>query len=149
MSLDALDRKLVNRLQDGIEPVSRPFAALSRELGVSEDDIVARVARLRESGVLTRFGPMFDAARMGGAYCLCAMIVPEERFAEVTEAVNAFDQVAHNYRREHRFNMWFVLATESEPGIADAADAIASKTGLTVYRFPKEAEFFIELKVPA
>jgi len=149
MSLDALDRKLVNRLQDGIEPVSRPFAALSRELGLSEDEIVSRLARLRESGVLTRFGPMFDAARMGGAYCLCAMIVPEERFAEVTDAVNAFDEVAHNYRREHRFNMWFVLATENDSGIGEAADAIEAKTGLTVYRFPKEAEFFIELKVPA
>lgn len=149
MSLDALDRKLVNRLQDGIEPVSRPFVALSRELGLSEDEIVSRVARLRESGVLTRFGPMFDAARMGGAYCLCAMIVPEERFAEVTDAVNALDEVAHNYRREHRFNMWFVLATEDDSGIGEAADVIEAKTGLTVYRFPKEAEFFIELKVPA
>jgi DNA-binding Lrp family transcriptional regulator len=149
MSLDALDRKLVNRLQDGIEPVSRPFAALSRELGLSEDEIVSRLARLRESGVLTRFGPMFDAARMGGAYCLCAMIVPEERFAEVTDAVNAFDEVAHNYRREHRFNMWFVLATENDSGIGEAADAIEAKTGIKVYRFPKEAEFFIELKVPA
>lgn len=149
MSVDALDRTLLNRLQDGIEPVSRPFAALSRELGVSEDDIVARIARLRESGLLTRFGPMFDAARMGGAYCLCAMIVPEERFADVTDAVNAFAEVAHNYRREHRFNMWFVLATETEAGVAATAQAIERATGLKVYLFPKEAEFFIELKVPA
>lgn len=149
MSIDALDRVLVNRLQDGIEPIARPFAPLARELQVSEDEIVARLGRLRESGVLTRFGPMFDAARMGGAYCLCALIVPEDRFDEVTQTVNAFGEVAHNYRREHRFNMWFVLATETEAGIGEAADAIEAKTGLTVYRFPKEAEFFIELKVPA
>ena len=65
------------------------------------------------------------------------------------DIVNGFREVAHNYEREHRLNMWFVLATETAAEIAAIADEIEARTGLKVYRFPKEAEFFIGLKVPA
>ena len=68
---------------------------------------------MRELGVITRFGPFFDAEAMGGAFCLCAMAVPQERFDEVVTMVNAHREVAHNYERSHHLNMWFVLATET------------------------------------
>ncbi len=148
-TLDALDRAIVNRLQDGLPLIAEPFHAVAAELGMTTDDLLMRIERLLADGVLTRFGPFFDAAAMGGAFCLCAMAVPEICFAEIAEIVNGFNEVAHNYARDHALNMWFVLATETEAGIAETARLIEARTGLGVLLFPKEEEFFIGFKVAA
>jgi len=63
--------------------------------------------------------------------------------------VNAHPEVAHNYERDHRLNMWFVLATETEAAIAAVAAAIEAQTGIPVLRFPKLKEFFIRFRVAA
>jgi len=99
--------------------------------------------------VLTRFGPLVQIERMGGAFVLAALRVPEERYDEVAGLVNALPQVAHNYRREHALNMWFVLATETPAGIGAAIARIEEATGLPVYAFPKEREYFVEMKLAA
>jgi DNA-binding Lrp family transcriptional regulator len=148
-ALDAVDRAVINALQDGLPLTLAPYADAAAALGLAEAELIERLKRLLETGVLTRFGPFFDAAALGGAFCLCAMAVPEERFDAVAEAVNAHPEVAHNYARAHALNMWFVLATESEDSIEATADAIEVATGLRVYRFPKEEEFFIGFRVAA
>ena len=147
--LDDIDRALVNALQDDLPLTHRPFAPLAARLGLSEDALLKRVKALREAGFLTRFGPFFDAAAMGGAFCLCAMRVPTEDFEAVTAKVNAFAEVAHNYERTHHLNMWFVLATETPEGITQVADAIEAETGLIVLQFPKLQEFYIGFRVAA
>lgn len=148
-TLSNLDRRLINRLQDDLPLTSRPFAEIAEEFGLEEQEVVDRTRRLRDDGFLTRFGPFFDAEALGGAFCLCAMAVPEGRFDEVLTKVNAHAEVAHNYERDHRLNMWFVLATESQKDIADTAAVIEQETGLQVLLFPKEREFFIGFRVNA
>ncbi|GHF06418.1 protein NirG [Aliiroseovarius zhejiangensis] len=148
-ALDDIDRALVNALQDDLPLDHRPFAPLAEKLGLTEEALLDRVRALRASGVLTRFGPFFDAAAMGGAFCLCAMNVPADRFEEVNDKVNAHPEVAHNYERSHKLNMWFVLACETPEGIADTADLIEDETGLPVFRFPKLQEFYIGFRVAA
>jgi len=148
-ALDATDRLLINRLQDGLPLTHAPFGPVAAEAGIPEADIVARIAHLREIGAITRFGPFLDAEAMGGAFCLCAMAVPPARFDEVMTLVNAHPEVAHNYERLHRLNMWFVLACERPEEIAEAAARIEGETGLTVLRFPKLKEFFIGFRVEA
>jgi siroheme decarboxylase len=143
------DRRLVNALQGGFPVCERPFAAVGEALGLPEAEVTARLRHLRETGVLSRFGPMFDAERMGGAVTLCAVAVPEERFEEVAGIVNGFPEVAHNYRREHALNMWFVLATETPEAIAAALARIEAATGLPVLDLPKLEEFFLELRLAA
>lgn len=149
VKLDSIDRQLINTLQSGFPLSEQPFAEVGVELGISESEALERVKRLRESGMLTRFGPMFQVERMGGAFVLAALAVPEERYEKVVEIVNSLPTVAHNYRREHALNMWFVLAAETPEGIEIAIATIESLTGLTVYAFPKEREFFVELKLAA
>lgn len=148
-ALDATDRAILNALQEGFPLSHRPFAEAGAALGIDEDELIARIRRLREEGAITRFGPFFDAEAMGGAFCLCAMAVPEGRFDEVMTLVNAHPEVAHNYERAHRLNMWFVLATDRPDGIERAARAIEAETGLKVLRFPKLKEFFIGFRVTA
>lgn len=148
-TLDTVDRAIINALQEGFPLSHRPFAEAGAALGLSEDAMIDRLGRLRELGIITRFGPFFDAEAMGGAFCLCAMEVPQERFDEVVTLVNAYREVAHNYERRHHLNMWFVLACESAGCIAKVADSIERKTGLRVLRFPKLKEFFIGFRVAA
>lgn len=146
---DATDRAILNRLQEDLPLTARPFAAVAAELGLDEADLLARLERMRSDRIITRFGPFFDAAAMGGAFCLCAMAVPEAEFDAVVTKVNAHAEVAHNYQRAHRLNMWFVLATETAEAIGACADAIEGETGLRVLRFPKLQEFFIGFRVAA
>lgn len=146
---DDIDRSLINRVQEDIPLDPRPFARLGAELGLTEEAVLERLTRLRDEGILTRFGPFFDAQALGGEFCLCAMAVPIARFDEVASTVNAHPEVAHNYQREHRLNMWFVLATEDAAEIDAVADRIEAETGLAVLRFPKEREFFIGFRVAA
>ncbi|MBW8459378.1 MAG: AsnC family transcriptional regulator [Thiobacillus sp.] len=145
--MDALDRAIINQLQGGFPLCERPYAAVAEQLGSSEDEVLARVERLLRDRVLTRFGPMFHAERLGGGLSLVAMKIPPGDFERVAEIVNAMPEVAHNYAREHALNMWFVLATETPEGQREALDRIERETGFPVYAMPKIREYFVELKL--
>lgn len=148
-ALDAVDRRLINALQGGFPLVDEPYRAVAETLGLSEAELLLRLQALLDRRVLTRFGPMFQVERMGGAFVLAALAVPEERYGGVADAVNALPEVAHNYRREHALNMWFVLATETPEGIPAAIARIEAATGLPVFAFPKLREYFVEMKLHA
>ncbi|MGB9495974.1 MAG: AsnC family transcriptional regulator [Azonexus sp.] len=145
--LDAVDRLIIDKLQGDFPICDEPYAAAAKQFGISGDELMARLQRLLDDKVLTRFGPMVQIERMGGAFVLAALQAPEARYDEVAALVNALPQVAHNYRREHALNMWFVLATETPQGIADAIATIETDTGLQVFAFPKEREYFVEMKL--
>lgn len=147
-ALDVVDRRIVDRLQGGFPLCDSPYAVVAADLGIGEQELLERLQSLLDAHVLTRFGPMFQIERMGGSFVLAAMQVPEARFDAVAEQVNALPEVAHNYRREHRFNMWFVLATKTPAGIAQTLEQIERVTGLPVFAFPKEREYFVEMKLP-
>ena len=148
-AIDAIDARLIDRLHGGFPLDERPFASVAAELGLGEEDLIERLRRLLGLGVLTRFGPLFQIERAGGRFMLAALRVPEERFDEVAARVNALPEVAHNYRREHAFNMWFVLAAESPQGVDAAIERIERETGLPVLALPKEREYFVELRLLA
>ena len=147
--MDATDKEIVNGLQGGLPICEQPFLQMALQFGISEAELITRLQNLLKQKVLTRFGPMFQIERMGGAFSLAAMKVPEEDYERVTAIVNALPEVAHNYRREHDFNMWFVLATETPEGIGYAISRIEAESGLAVYNMPKEKEYFVGAKFTA
>lgn len=147
--MDELDRAILNRLQGGFPLCERPFAAAAAQLGASEQALIERIGALLADGTLTRFGPLYDAERLGGAFTLCALSVPRERFDEVAALVNAHPEVAHDYEREHALNMWFVLATAAREEIPAVIRRIESETGLRVLELPRLEEYFIDLRLSA
>jgi DNA-binding Lrp family transcriptional regulator len=147
--MDELDRAIVNALQGGFPICDEPYRETAERLGLSEAELIVRLQRMLETKTLTRFGPMFQVERMGGAFVLAALAVPEADYERVAEQVNALPEVAHNYRREHALNMWFVLATETPEGIPEAVGKIERETGLKVYAFPKLKEYFVEMRLAA
>jgi DNA-binding Lrp family transcriptional regulator len=99
--------------------------------------------------MLSRFGPLYHAEKMGGELTLAAVKVPQDRFEQVTKIINSLPEIAHNYARNHELNMWFVIATDQSKRIVEVIQDIEQKTGLSVYNMPKIKEYFVGLKLKA
>ncbi len=138
-----LGRAFINQFQGGFPLCDRPFEEAALALGTDEATLITAVQGLLEAGILTRFGPLWDAERLGGRFTLAAMAVPEPDFEGVARLLEASTEVAHNYRRDHELNMWFVLATPTEQALQAALRRIQSVTGLSVYDFPKLKEYHL------
>jgi len=147
--MDQLDRAIVNALQGGFPITEQPYAEVAAQLGASEGELIARIEKLLKDGILSRFGPMYHAERLGGALSLAAMKIPQEDFERVAAIVNAMPEVAHNYARDHALSMWFVLATETPEQQREAIADIERATGYPVYNMPKIKEYFIGLRFEA
>jgi DNA-binding Lrp family transcriptional regulator len=145
--IDPTARAIVNGLQGGFPLTSRPFRDAGRELGLTEDELLDGVRDLTGSGVLSRFGPLWNAEEIGGAVCLAAMAVPRDRFESVAETVNAHPEIAHNYERSHPLNMWFVVSSDDPRRIERVIAEIERETGLAVRAMPKSREFFVGFKL--
>jgi len=143
--MDELSRQFINQFQGGFPLLEQPFASIAAGLDTDETNLISMIQDLLADGVLSRFGPLYDAVRMGGGLTLAALRVPEKDFNRVAEQVNSLPEIAHNYRREHALNMWFVIATERPEGIQQTIDKIESCTGLPVYSFPKLQEYYVGL----
>ena len=145
--MDELARQFINRYQGGFPLEEQPFASVATELDTDAATLIAVIQQLLDDGSLSRFGPLYDASSMGGSITLAAMSVPQERFDEVAEMVNAMPEVAHNYQREHALNMWFVIATENPAQLQQAIDRIEQTANLPVYNFPKLKTFYLGLQI--
>ena len=149
MNMDATYRRNMNALQENFPVCDEPFARAAAQIGITAEELIARIERMLESGAATRFGPLYNVERMGGAFTLAAMAVPEADFDRIAAMLAGMAEVAHNYAREHEFNMWFVLAAESPHEIEPALRAIERETGYAVLDLPKEREYFVNLKLDA
>ncbi|WP_442498622.1 Lrp/AsnC family transcriptional regulator [Methylobacter sp. sgz302048] len=147
--MDNLDKKIINALQGGFPICDAPYRQVALALNITEAELLTRLQNLRANGILTRFGPLYNAEQMGGALTLAAVKAPEDRFDEIADIINAFPEVAHNYARRHTLNMWFVIATETPEQVQQTIEAIERQTGLTVYNMPKIKEYFVNLKLEA
>lgn len=144
---DTLDFHLLNDFQRDFPVCPRPFAELARRLGVGEGRVIERLEALRSDGKISRVGAVFSPHRFGVS-TLAAMAVPPVRLAEVAAIVSGFPEVNHNYEREHRFNLWFVVAAASAVRLQAALAAIEGAAGVPVLVLPLLEEFHIDLGFP-
>jgi DNA-binding Lrp family transcriptional regulator len=147
--MDEIDRKIINELQGGFPVCESPYQVVATQLGLTETALIKRIECLLEAGVLSRFGPLYHAEKMGGGLTLAAVKVSEDDFDQVADIINAFPEVAHNYARNHQLNMWFVIATDEAKRVLEVIKEIEEKTGLMVYNMPKKNEYFVGLKLDA
>lgn len=145
--MDAIARKIINQLQGDFPITEQPYAQVAAQFGITEDELLQQLTNLLDQGFLSRFGPLYHAERLGGGLTLAAMSVPEIKFDQVAVQVNTFPEVAHNYARNHELNMWFILATEQPERIDEVIGEIEAQTGLPVYNMPKQAEYYLRLKL--
>jgi len=143
--MNELSRHFINRYQGGFPIVEHPYSCIAANLGTDEANLIATIEGLLADGILSRFGPLYDASSMGGALTLAAMSVPQKKFTGIAEAINNLPEVAHNYRRAHTLNMWFVIATETPGQLQQTIERIEQLSGLAVYNFPKIQTFYLGL----
>jgi siroheme decarboxylase len=141
---ETLDFRLLNDFQRNFPLCSAPFAELAAKLGVAEGVVLRMLEQLRREGKISRVGAVFAPKRIG-ASTLAAMAVPPEKLRDVAEAVNRFPQVNHNYEREHRYNLWFVVTAGSEGHLQAAMGAIEQSAGYPVLKLPLVQEYHIDL----
>ena len=145
--LDAVDAAIVDGYQSGFPVAERPFRAVADDLGVDEAEALDRVRRLRDRGVFRRFGAVLNPPVIGSS-TLAAVSAPEERFEAVAEVVNGHRQVNHNYRRDHEWNMWFVVTAASREKRDAILSEIEAETGCAVLTLPMLTDYYIDLEFP-
>ncbi len=143
--LDTIDRKLLDIIQTAFPLVPRPYAELGRQLGISEEEALARVKGMKQRKIIRRLGANFQSAKLGFRSTLCGAHVPEEKLDAFIADVNALPGVTHNYLRNHEFNVWFTLIGPSWDSVCDTIRGIEERTGIAVMNLPAEKLFKIRV----
>ena len=128
--MEALDRKILEIVQDGFPLEERPYAALGRLLGVSEDEAFDSVEGLRKSGVIRRLGGVYDSRRLGYISRLCTGVVSEDKLEGFAVAVDKIPAITHNYVRSHAYNVWFTVIARAESEIQETVRGLEAETAL-------------------
>lgn len=144
VALDPLDFHLLNDYQHGFPLCSEPFVRIAQMQGTTPDAVLQTLRRLHDDGHISRVGAVFAPGRIG-ASTLAALSVAPERLAEVAAMVSRCPEVNHNYEREHRFNLWFVVAAGTPERLAAVLADIEARSGLPVLRLPLQAQYHIDL----
>lgn len=139
-----LEQRLLNEFQQGMPLTANPYADIAKQLGVYETTVIETLQRLQTEGVVSRVGAVFRPNRVG-ASTLAAMAVPAGELEDVAAIINEFDEVNHNYEREHRFNLWFVVVATDEDQLQQVVDEIEQRSGYPVLNLPLLNEHFIDL----
>ena len=128
--METLDQKILEIVQDGFPLEERPYAALGRLLGVSEEEAFDSVERLRKSGVIRRLGGVYDSRRLGYISRLCTGVVSEDKLEGFAAAVDKIPAITHNYVRSHAYNVWFTVIARSESEIQETVRGLEAETVL-------------------
>jgi DNA-binding Lrp family transcriptional regulator len=139
-----LEQRLLNEFQQGMPLTPNPYADIAKQLGVYETTVLETLRRLQTEGVVSRVGAVFRPNRIG-ASTLAAMSVPQAELDKVAAIVSDFVEVNHNYEREHRYNLWFVVVAADEDRLQEVLSQIEASSGYTVLDLPLLNEYFIDL----
>jgi len=129
--MDATDKKILNILQKEFPIEEQPFLIVAGRCGISEDEALARIQKMKDEGIIRRIGAVFDGSKLGRASTLCAARVPEDKIGSFVQIVNANKGVTHNYRRNHEYNIWFTVSAATAGDLAAFLKDLKEKTGVT------------------
>lgn len=129
--MDEIDKKILNILQKEFPLEEQPYLVVGQRCGISEDETLRRVQRLKDEGIIRRIGAVFDGAKLGRVSTLCAARVPEEKIQNFVGIVNDNKNVTHNYRRNHEYNIWFTVSAASAEELKNFLIHVKEKTGIT------------------
>ncbi len=145
--LTELERRLLNEFQHKLPLSPTPFAAIAARLGSSEAQVLRLLRGLQERGLISRVGPVFRP-RTIGVSTLVAAAVPEDDLEKIANFISSYEQVNHNYQREHRLNLWFVVTAPDRKRLEQVLGEMEHYTGLELIRLPLIREYHIDLGFP-
>lgn len=143
-NIDETNKSILNSIQTDFPIDPRPYKIIGERLGLSEDEVIQRISEMKDAFLIRRIGGNFSPDRLGYHSTLCAARVDEDKVKLFKETVNSYPGVTHNYRRDHRFNIWFTFIAPSVETIENNLKAIAEKTGVdTIINLPATHVFKI------
>ncbi len=128
--MDEIDRNILNEIQSDFPITSRPYQEVAARLNLTEGEVIERVRRLKDAGIIRRIGGNFHSHRLDFTSTLCAAKVPPERLEQFVEVVNSYPGVTHNYLRDSLYNVWFTFIAQDMESIEQALSEISKKTGI-------------------
>ncbi|MBW1997479.1 MAG: AsnC family transcriptional regulator [Deltaproteobacteria bacterium] len=132
--MDDTDRAILNEIQSDFPLEQRPYLELARRLGLSERDVIERVKRLKDRGIIRRIGGNFHSRKLNFTSTLCAAKVPEDKLDQFVRLVNSYPGVTHNYMRNHDYNVWFTFIAPSMAEIEKSLNEISRESGVEEIR---------------
>lgn len=147
--MDEKDKAILREAQSRLPIAERPFLELGRTVGLSEDEVIERLAAMKRSGLVRRIGGNFNSASLGFSATLCGAKVAPEKLDAFVAAVNAHHGVTHNYLRSHEFNVWFTFIAEDMAQIDEHLARLAEQTGVDeICSMPALEMFKIKVDFP-
>ena len=134
--MDSTDKRLLDIIQTDFPLAPRPYAVLGEQLGISEEEALARVCELKKRNIIRRLGANFQSTKLGFRSTLCAAKVPPETMDAFVAEVNAQPGVTHNYLRKHEYNVWFTCIGPSRDAVHTILDGITRRTGIPILNLP-------------
>jgi DNA-binding Lrp family transcriptional regulator len=134
--MDATDKNILKIIQEDFPLAETPFADVAGRVGLAEDDLISRIASLKDAGIIRRIGAVLDGPSVGVVTVLCAARVERERIEEVAGAVSSFRHVTHNYERDGDYNLWFTVWAKDDNGLDSTIREIEAKAAISVVRLP-------------
>lgn len=147
IELDPIDRQILMILQRGIAIESRPYQAMADEIGgISEEDVIRRIARLKETEIIRRMSGFFDSRRLGYQSMLVAVKPLPGAFDQAVHFINRFPGITHNYERSHAYSIWFTLIAINQPTLEHILDEIESEPSVAaMMRFAMSQRYKIDV----
>ncbi len=146
IQMDATDRAILNRIQSNFPIDARPYRIIAADLGLTEEELIHRLGRLKNAGIVRRIGGNFSPDKLGFVSTLCAASVPEEKIDLFTATVNRYPGVTHNYERDNAYNVWFTFIAPSMDRIETYLRRISEETGVKILNLPATHVFKIRAK---
>jgi DNA-binding Lrp family transcriptional regulator len=147
--MDSVDRHIVTLIQAGFPVEERPYEAIGKKVGISEDEVIRRLKDIKESGEIRRMGASFDSRKLGYSSTLCAVHVPEEKMQAAIDAINSYHNITHNYERNHHYNVWFTVIAPSPARVDEILHEIEQSAGVgPIINLPASRLFKIQVDLP-
>lgn len=143
--MDASDKQILDIIQSGFPLSPRPYAVVGEQVGLTEAEVLARVRRLKDEGVIRRMGANFGSRQLGWKSTLCGAEVPEDKLERFVAEVNKHSGVTHNYLRAHKFNVWFALIAPTSEAVEAILADITANTGVEIMNLPASTLFKIKV----
>ncbi len=142
--LTDLHKRLLNDYQQDFPISATPYQDIANTLGVTETEVLSAFTELNDNGFISRIGPVIPPNHIGVS-ALVAMSVPERHLQAVADKISAYPEVNHNYGREHRLNLWFVVIAANAEHLSAVINAIEQETSYPAMLLPMLDDFFIDL----
>lgn len=129
MQIDEVDRSLLNRIQIEFPLCNEPYNELGRQLGIDGDNVIHRISRLKDEGIVRTIGPVIDARCLGYQTTLVAMKINRSLLSKAEKTIANHPRISHGYERDHTYNVWCTFTVPPSIDIEDEIERFTKETG--------------------